>query len=583
MALINGSLQIGGTALSASQAALSVTGNNISNSATEGYSRQVPLLTPTQSYEVLPGKYTGTGVAVYDIKRITDEAINSRLRNASGDSASYLIQQQTMGRVESAFNELTEDDVSSRMNNFFASWSQLQIQPQDIASRNVVLQNADSITNVIRELRSNLKNIHDDLNSQVKSSVKQADVLAKEIASINGDIVATEAGRTGSAAALRDQRDDMLRQLNELVNISTQEQAGGSVTVYIGNEPLIQFTDCRGLSYRDVSNDSGEKVTEVVFGTNSGLAELSSGRISGLISARDDMVDSVISDMDSWSQSLIYEVNKLHSVGSSMEDVTSFVSDYNVEDPGLSLASSSTNGLNWDVTNGVFNVHIFDSSGDIITTEQVKVNINAPTNDTLNSVAAKLDAIDGLTSYVDGAGYLHIDSSSAGDSFAFSAVKDSQGMVDFGSTTNFLAVMGINSFFSGDDASDISLKDDFYNHPEKLVAGDWALGLTGDGSIASQIAALATEGVSSLNGISIPENFSSMVAEIASNTRRVEDNYSAAEAVLETLKLEQQGISGVSVDEEAMNMIIFQRAYQGAAKYIGVIDQLLDEVIGLIR
>ena len=583
MALINGSLQIGGTALTASQAALSVTGNNIANSATEGYSRQVPQLTPTQSYEILPGQYTGTGVAVYDIQRVTDEAINTRLRNATGDSASYLIQQQTMNRVESAFNELTEDDISTRLNNFFAAWSELQIQPQDVASRNVVLQNADSVTNVIRELRYNLKNIHDDLNAQVKASVKQADVLAKEIAAINGDIVATESGRAGSAAALRDQRDDMLRQLNELVNISTEEQVGGSVTVYIGNEPLVQFTDCRGLSYRDVSTDSGDKITEVVFETNSGVAELSSGRISGLVTARDELVDSVISDLDSWSQSLIYEVNKLHSVGSSMENVTSFVSDYNVDNPNATLATASSNGLNWDVTNGVVNVHIFDSSGDIITTEQVKIDVNSPSNDTLTSVAAKFDAIDGLSSYIDGAGYLHIESSAAGDSFAFSAPKDAEGMVDSDSSSNFLAVLGINTFFSGNNASDIALKEDLYNNPEKVVAGDWALGLTGDGSLASQIAELATAGVSSLNGLSIPSDFSSMVANIASNTRRVEDNYSAAEAVLETLKLEQQGVSGVSVDEEAMNMIIYQRAYQGAAKYIGVIDQLLDEVIGLIR
>ena len=583
MALINGSLQIGGTALAASQAALSVTGNNIANSATEGYSRQVPHLTPTQYYEVLPGQYTGTGVSIYDIQRVTDEAINARLRNATGDSASYLIQQQTMSRVESAFNELTEDDISSRLNNFFAAWSQLQIQPQDVASRNVVLQNADSISNVIHELRYNLKNIHDDLNSQVKSSVAQADTLAKEIAAINGDIVATEAGRAGSASALRDQRDDMLRQLNELVNISTQEQPGGSVTVYVGNEPLVQFTDCRGLSYRDVTNENGEKVTEVVFENNQGLADLSTGRISGLITARDELVDSVIADMDSWSQSLIYEVNKLHSVGSSMEKVTSVKSDYNVENANGSLADASSNGLNWDVTNGIFNVTIFDSTGDVITEQQIKVDVNAPANDTLNSVVAKLDAINGLDASVDGAGYLTISTSSSGDSFAFSAKTTDDGMVDFDSTSNFLAVMGINTFFSGSSANDIALKEDMYNHPEKIVAGDYALGKTGDGSIASQIASLATEGVSSLNGISLPDNFTSMVAEIASNTRRVEDNYSAAEAVLETLKLEQQGVSGVSVDEEAMNMIIYQRAYQGAANYIGVIDQLLDEVIGLIR
>ncbi len=583
MSLINGSLQIGQTALSTSQAAIGVTGNNISNSATAGYSRQVAQLTATQYYEVMPGQYTGTGVTMYNIQRVVDESLNSRARNAGADTSSYLIQQQTMSRVEAAFNELTEDDISTRLNSFFAAWSSLQIQPEDVASRNVVLQNADTMTSVIRELRTDLKDIHDDLNSQIKASVQEADTIAKQIAALNADIVSTEAGKTGAAAALRDQRDELLGELNSLVNISTREMPGGSVTVYIGSEPLIQYTDCRGLGYRDVVNDSGEKVTEIIFASNSGDVELTSGRLSGLIYSRDELVGNVIDNMDNWASSLIYEVNSLHSVGSSMESTSEMVSDYKVTDSTASLANSEATGLKWDITNGVINVHIFDSSGDIITTQQVKVDIGAPGNDTLDSFAAKLDVIDGMDAYVDGGGYLHIDSSSAGDSFAFSAVKDADGMVDPDSTSNILAVLGVNTFFTGSNASNIAMKSELYAHPEKLVAGDSALGLTTDGSIASQIASLATDGVDSLSGISVANYFSSIVSNIASDTRRSEDNYSAATAVEETLKLEVQGISGVSVDEETMNLIVFQRAYQGAAKYVGVIDQLLDDMMSLIR
>ena len=583
MALINGSLQIGQTALSASQAAISVTGNNISNSATEGYSRQVAQLTPTQYYEIVPGQYTGTGVSLYNIQRVVDDALNARTRAAGADSASYLIQQQTMTRVESAFNELTEDDISTRLNDFFAAWSSLQLSPQDVSARNVVLQNADSMTSVIRELRTDLKDIHDDLNNQIKATVQEADTLAKQIAAINADIVSVEGGNTGSAAALRDQRDQLLSELNEIIDISTREMPGGSVTVYIGSEPLIQYTDCRGLSYREGTNANGDSVTEVVFTSNDGQVDMTSGKLSGLINSRDELLGTVIEELDTWASSMIYEVNKLHSVGSSMEATSEMVSEYHVLDPSVPLSNTDGNDLNWDVTNGVINVHIFDSSGEIIRTEQVKIDVSAPTSDSLNTVSAKLDAIDGLTSYVDGSGYLHIESSSAGDSFAFSAVEDADGMVDFDSTSNFLAVIGINTFFTGTSADDIALKSDLYSHPERLVAGDYATGLTTDGSIASQIASLATNGVESLNGISLANDFSSLVSDIASNTRRAEDNYSAASAVQETLLLEVQAISGVSVDEETMNLIMFQRAYQGAAKYIGVVDELLDDVIGLIR
>ena len=224
MALINGALQIGRSAISASQGALAVTGNNIANAATESYSRQRVMLAPTQYTEIMAGKYTGTGVTIHDVRRQIDDALSGRIRNAVSDSESYLVQQQAMSRVEAAFNELTEEDLSSRMNAFFGAWSSLQSEPQDDASRNVVLQSGSSLTSFIRELRSELRNVQEDLDTQVRFQVSEADALARQIASLNEDVVVAEAGRSGSASALRDQRDDLLKQLSELIDISRSEE-----------------------------------------------------------------------------------------------------------------------------------------------------------------------------------------------------------------------------------------------------------------------------------------------------------------------------------------------------------------------
>ena len=74
-----------------------------------------------------------------------------------------------------------------------------------------------------------------------------------------------------------------------------------------------------------------------------------------------------------------------------------------------------------------------------------------------------------------------------------------------------------------------------------------------------------------------------MVGTTASNSKTARDNYIAADVVLQTLETERQGISGVSIDEEALNMIVYQRAFQGAARYVGVIDEMLQEMIALVR
>ncbi len=576
MSLINGALQIGRSAITTSQAALSVTGNNMANAATESYSRQKVHLTPTQVTEVMPGKYTGTGVVLHDIRRQFDEALNGRIRSAVSDSASYDIQQQAMSRVESAFNELTEQDLSSRLNEFFGAWSSLQTQPTDIATRNVVIQTGSSLSSFVRELRSELHSIQEDLDSQVKFYVEEADTLATQIAGLNEQIVTAEAGNSGGAAALRDQRDGMLKSLSEMITITSRETEGGAVNVFVGNEPLIQYAESRGLSYKETLDQNGYVLSQVAFADNNDSAQLSGGKIHGLITARDDMVGDIINDLDTWGTALVFETNKLHSLGRGLDTLTSVSGEYAVDDPTASLASLTDTKLPWEVSNGVFNVHVYDSNGQQSTTKQVKVDIGVGTTDTtITSLAADLDAIDGITAYVDGTNHLRIDSSNAGGSFAFSAPDD------YSSATNVLAALGINIFFEGKNAVDIDVKSDLAKDPRAIAAG--ARGLTGNADIAGKIASLATVGVDSLNGISVFDNFSSLVGYIATETKKVNDNYSAADVVVQTLENERQGISGVSMDEEAMNMITFQRAFQGAARYVSLIDTMMDEVMALVR
>lgn len=152
MPLINGSLQIGRTAINTAQAALSVVGNNMANSATPNYSRQRANLLPTQFTEVIPGKFTGTGVTITDIRRLADEALNGRIRSALGETASSQIQQQALTRAEATFNELTTSDLSSRMNKYFSAWGNLQTEPNSATMRSNVLVEGDSLSNSIRSI-----------------------------------------------------------------------------------------------------------------------------------------------------------------------------------------------------------------------------------------------------------------------------------------------------------------------------------------------------------------------------------------------------------------------------------------------
>lgn len=574
MALINGALQIGKNGITAAQAAMAVTGNNLTNAATPGYSRQRVMLTPTQFNEISPGVYTGTGVKVDDIIRQVDEALNGRLRLALGDSASTLVQQQALGRAESIFNELTEQDLSTRLNHFFEAWSDLQNQAQDSTLRSNVVQEAGSLVNFLTEMRSDLMVVQSDLDAEVRYQVGEASELAAKVAQLNGQIVVAEAGQAGSAAALRDQRDEVLRSLGEMINITVREVQGGSVNVFVGNDPLVQYTEAREIFYSEEPDESGAVLAQIIFGDNEQVIQMSSGKIHGLITARDDQIGGTIDDLDAWVRSTIYEVNRLHSLGQGLEGYTSVTSTNAVSDADASLAAIADTELPWSVENGIFYVNVTDQEGNT-TRSQIQVQVGVDSTDTtLNTLAASLNAITGIDASVDAGGHLVIAASSASYSFSFSAPDDAA------NATDVLAVLGVNCFFEGSNGFDIAVNSNLSNNLNLIAAG--SNGLPGNGDVAAQIALLGSVGVESFNNRSVSEAFTELVANLATESRTAQDNYAAADVVVQTLESERQSISGVSVDEEAINMIIFQRAFQGAARFVTVIDDMLDEIMSLV-
>src|SRR5437588_7717193 len=144
MSLI-GALNTGRTALAVQQAAIQVTGNNISNAGNADYTRQVANLSPSADQELRPGMFVGTGVDLTSIQRQIDDALNSRLRGSVSDNQGAQTTQQWLSRVEATFNELGDSDLSTQLSTFFGAWSNLANKPQDMGLRQVVIQDGDAL------------------------------------------------------------------------------------------------------------------------------------------------------------------------------------------------------------------------------------------------------------------------------------------------------------------------------------------------------------------------------------------------------------------------------------------------------
>src|SRR4051794_16301757 len=191
MSLI-GALNIGGNALAVQQAALQVTGNNISNAGNADYTRQTTSLSPSPDQQIRPGIFIGTGVDLTAVQRQIDEALEGRIRGSISDNESANQTQQWLGRVEATFNELSDQDLSTQLSTFFNSWSNLANKPQDIGLRQVVIQNGDSVAKSVNDLRGQLDGLQSDVDQRTVALAGDANSLADQIAGLNEQIVTAE-------------------------------------------------------------------------------------------------------------------------------------------------------------------------------------------------------------------------------------------------------------------------------------------------------------------------------------------------------------------------------------------------------
>ncbi len=565
MSLI-GALNIGASALAVQQAALQTTGNNIANAGDPNYTRQVNRLSPSPDQQIRPGLFAGTGVMLTGIQRQIDEALEGRLRGSTSDAEGADTTQQWLGRIESVFNELGDEDLSTRLSKFFNSWSSLANTPQDTGLRQVVLQSGQDLAHWIQTIGGDLTNLRSDADQSMASLASNADQLATQVAQLNEKIVTAEAGTGGSANGLRDQRDAVLSELSKLINITTVPQDNGIVNVYVGSEPLIVNTTSRGVALQQRTID-GQLTATVVFKADNGRMNLDgSGQLGALSKVRDGDLNGAIDQLDQFTSNFIFELNKIHASGQGLEGFNSVTATNAAVDPDAALNDPAA-ALAFTPQNGSFVVHVTDKSTGLKTSTLIKVDLDGLNGDdtTLNDLAAQLDAIPNLSASVSG-GKLTISSDSPAVSFGFS--QDSSGA---------LAALGINTFFTGTTAADIAVNATVQNEPSLInAAGN---GDSADNQTATAIAAMESNPVAALGGVSLKDNYQSIIDALAVSANTAKTNAEATRTVQQTLQAQRQALSGVSTDEEAVNLMRQQRAYQGAAKLISMVDEMMQTLL----
>jgi flagellar hook-associated protein 1 len=566
MSLI-GALNIGKSALATHQAAINVTGNNIANAGNANYTRQVGHVRPGVDQQLRPGLFVGTGINLESVQRQIDEALEGRLRGSVSTEAGAATMHQWLSRIESVFNELSDDDLSSQLSAFFNSWSNLANQPHDPSLRQIVLQNGDSVARWLQSLRSDLVDLQKDVDSRLGALVNDADQLGRQVAELNAQIVRLEAGTGAQANGLRDQRDVVLRQLSELIDIRTLPGDNGMVNVFVGSEPLVFGTESRGVCLRQDAVD-GQLHATIVFKANNGAMRLTGGALGALSEVRTQHMQRLIDEVDGYATTLMFELNRLHASGQGLEGFTSITGASQVLDAGVPL-NDARSGLAFVPESGSVVVHVRDRLSGLTTSTLVQIDLDGQggNDTTLQSLVAGFHGIDGVAASIQG-GRLRL---AAEGNVEISFSQDSSGV---------LAALGINTFFTGRDARDIAVNPLLKSTPALLAAA--RNGQAGDDQTALAIAALESKALPALGGQSLVGRYQAMVTSVAVATDGARRNAEAGRIVRETLHAQREALSGVSLDEEAINLMKQQRAFQGAAKLISVVDEMMRTMLNMI-
>jgi len=575
MGLLNSALQIGRSALLSYQGALQVVGNNISSAGSPDYTRLLPQLDPLQGSLLGGDLHPGAGVTLNGIQRNIDEALEARLRLAIGAEEASAVERFGSARVESLYNDSSGADLATRLNTFLNGFDDVQNHPEDTAIRDLAIQNGVLLADSLRATRAGLAAAAADFDGQIADLAAEADQTARDIAELNSEITTAEAGGRGEATGLRDQRDGLLRRLSQLLDVTVREQPDGAINVYVGSEALVQGATVRGLVAVSVSDGQTTRTSVRLAETNQEI-QVRGGRLAGLIAARDEHALGRIAAIDELAAAIIVEVNRLHADGQGLVGLAEVVGGRDVRDGDVPLNDAAA-GLLPPPESGSFLITVADDATGTPVAYRIDVDLEDAGGTTLESLVASInDQVVGVQASITSDNRLAL---TAEEGFTFTFGHDGQEARP--DTSGVLAALGVNTFFTGRDARDIAVNSAVVGDARLLAAA--AAFHPGDGLAAGRIAELGSTPSELLNGVSLTEFYNAMVGEVAIAGAAVADELEAASAIHASLLGQRESVSGVNLDEEAIALLKFERAFQGASRFVRVVDDLLDELVLLVR
>lgn len=317
-------LDIGISGLNAAQAGLVTTQQNIANASTPGYNRQ-QIVQSTAAPQFTGAGFLGQGAQVDTVKRIYSEFLGSQVLQSQTQASFF---ESYSAQIEQIDNMLADANVglSPAAQGFFTGVQEVANYPASIPARQSLLSTGQAMVAKFQGINQRFTEMRDGANGQITSTVTDINALAQQIAKSNQIITVAESAAqpTQQANDLRDQRDNLVLELNKLVQAKVVQQRDGSFNVFIGNgQTLVVGYEAFSLAVKPSLEDP-EKL-DIAYVTPGGAVllnpdSLQGGKLGGILAFRKDALDSAQNALGRVAIGLAQTFNDQHRLGEDLED-----------------------------------------------------------------------------------------------------------------------------------------------------------------------------------------------------------------------------------------------------------------------
>ena len=634
---------IGLSGLNTAQNALTTTGHNFANSATEGYSRQNTIVASAGGQYTSQGFY-GFGSNTTTVIRVYDEFLTGQLRGATSASASLAAYSDQIAQIDNLLAD-QKGGLAPLMQKFFAAVQAVADTPADPAARQGMLSAGQALVGQVRSASNYFKQLQAGVNEQVGTAVTQVNAYTKQIANLNQEITRLKAASGGQPPNdLLDQRDQAVAELTKLVGAKVVVQDSGTYNVFVGNgQPLVMGNESYDL--KAVTSAADPDRTVVAYSLPNGSVyesqpgAITGGSLGGLLQFRTESLDAAQSAIGRLSLAIGQSFNAQHKLGIDLNGAigtdmfalggaTAIPNANNtvkttVATAKIANASALTtsdyklqfDGTNYTLTRLSDNQQVvtpvpaggasypLQFSADGFT---VEINAAMGTNDSFTiqptrNAATGFDMAISDPARIAAASPAHVEAGAlnkGSGTASLSNVAPGYSLLSGPITAKFDGTKYVFSDANGPLASqpapvsngsntDYTLNGLTFSFGGTPKAGDTFTLVSNAGAVkdnGNMLALAKLQNAKTIGGVSsFSEGYAQLVNDVGTRAKSVKIASASQDSITTQIKTAQQSVSGVNMDEETVSMLRFQQLYQANARVIQTAGTLFDTIIGIGR